>query len=266
MAVDVRVRRFAQSDAERTLLRIYDPAQRENLAKAMGEYYTKLKTDTQSITSEDVKKLLRTAFKAYSTQTADTLDIFEQYRIFTGKHIYNMRETHPNVATLKHKHAKARQELGDVAEPLNNLRTLLAIHEAEAGTLTQQIHAYEGDPEDSEVIALAARLTSVEGIIEEAKGNLANIQKRAQELDATISRLEINITLLEALGRMAVSTNTASSVSDSLGGDAGKRNIQRLQAQLEAATEIAGETPDEKALNNIALAEKVKAIQGGTYA
>lgn len=266
MTVNIHVRRFAQSDAERTLLRTGDPTQRENLEKAMAEYYAKLKAETQSITSEDVEKLLRVAFKAHITQTAQTLDIFEQYRIFTGKHIYNMHETHPGVATLKHKHAKARQELGEVAEPLNNLQTLLVIHEAEADTLTRQIHGYKGNPEDSEVIAWAARLTSIEGIIEEAKGNLANIQKRAQELDATISRLEVNITQLEALGRMAVSTNSAYSVSDSLGGDAGKRNIQRLQAQLEAATEIAGETPDEKALNNIALAEKVKAIQGGTYA
>lgn len=266
MTVNIHVRRFAQSDAERTLLRTSDPTQRENLKKAMAEYYAKLKGDTQTVTSEDVKKLLRVAFKAYTTQTAQTLDIFEQYRIFTGKHIYTMYETHPNVASLKHKHAKARQELGEVAEPLNNLRTLLVTHEAEANTLTQQIHGYKGDPEDSEVIGLAARLTRVEGIIKEAKGNLASINTHVQELDATISTLEININQLEALGRMAVSTNTVSSLSGSLGGDAGKRNIQRFQAQLEAASEIAGETPDEQALNNIALAEKVKAIQGGNYA
>lgn len=266
MPVDIRVRRFAQSDAERTLLRTFDPAQWENLKKAMAEYYGKLKADAQSIETEDVKKLLRVAFKAYTTQTAQTLDIFEQYRIFTGKHIYTMHETHPNVASLKHKHAKARQELGEVAEPLNNLRTLLVTHEAEANTLTQQIHAYKGNPEDSEVIGLAARLTRVEGIIKEAKSNLANIYTHVQELDATISSLEININQLEALGRIAVSTNTVSNISDGLGGDAGKRNIQRLQTQLEAAAEIAGETPDEKALNNIALAEKVKAIQGGNYA
>lgn len=266
MTVNIHVRRFAQSDAERTLLRTGDPTQRENLKKAMAEYYAKLKADAQTVTTEDVEKLLRVAFKAYITQTAETLDIFEQYRIFTGKHIYNMHETHPGVATLKHKHAKARQELGEVAEPLNNLRTLLAIHEAEADTLTRQIHGYKGNPEDSEVIAWAARLTSVEGIIKEAKGNLVNIQKQAQELDATISTLEININQLEALGRLAVSTSTASSISDNLGGDAGKRNIQRLQTQLEAAAEAAGETPDEQALNNIALAEKVKAIQGGNYA
>ena len=266
MPVDIRVRRFAQSDAERTLLRTFDPTQRENLKKAMSEYYAKLKADAQSIATEDVKKLLRAAFKAYTTQTVQTLDIFEQYQIFTGKHIYTMHETHPNIASLKHKHAKARQELGEVTEPLNNLRTLLATHEAEANTLAQQIHAYKGNPEDSEVIALAARLTRVEGIIKEAKGNLANIHTHVQELDATISTLEISINLLEALGRIAVSTNTVSNISDSLGGDAGKRNVQRFQSQMEAAAEIAGETPEEQALNNIALAEKVKAIQGGSYA
>lgn len=266
MTANIHVRRFAQSDAERTLLRTFDPTQRENLKKAMAEYYAKLKADAQPVTTEDVENLLRAAFKTYTTQTAETLDIFEQYRIFTGKHIYTMHETHSGVASLKHKHAKARQELGEVAEPLNNLRTLLAIHEAEADTLTRQIHGYKGNPEDSEVIAWAARLTSVERIIKEAKGNLASIRNHVQELDANITSLEININQLEALGRMAVSTNTASDISDSLGGDAGKRNVQRLQSQLEAATEIAGATPEEQALNNIALAEKVKAIQGGNYA
>ena len=123
MTVNIHVRRFAQSDAERTLLRTGDPTQRENLKKAMAEYYAKLKADAQTVTTEDVEKLLRVAFKAYITQTVETLDIFEQYRIFTGKHIYNMHETHPGVATLKHKHAKARQELGDVTAPISNLRT-----------------------------------------------------------------------------------------------------------------------------------------------
>lgn len=253
MPLDIRVRRFAQSDAERTLLRTFDPAQRENLKKAMAEYYVKLKADAQNITTEDIEKLLRAAFKVHTTQTAPTLNIFEQYRIFTGKHIYTMRETHPNVASLKHEHAKARQELGAASEPLNNLRTLLATHEAESGTLTQQIHAYKGDPEDGVVIGWAARLTSVEKIIEETKSTLANIDKNVQELDATISSLEININLLEALGRITASINTVSSISDSLGGDEAKRNIHWLQYQVEAATEIAGETPDEQELKTTLL-------------
>lgn len=117
MGVDIRVRRFAQSDAERTLMHTIDKGNCAPLANALSNYYKKLKADEQSITKEDLEELLRVAFRISIRQANRKLDLLDKYQAFKGKHLYNMRETHPNTATLKHLHAQARQELGEVAEP-----------------------------------------------------------------------------------------------------------------------------------------------------
>jgi hypothetical protein len=83
-----------------------------------------------------------------------------------------------------------------------------------------------------------------------------------QALDANITTLEININQLEALGRIANSASTASSIADSLGGEDASRNIKKLESQLEAAAEIASESPEERELTNLVLVEKVKQIKG----
>ena len=262
MSVDIRVRRFAQSDAERTLMHTTDERNRAPLTDALNRYYKKLKADEKSVTKEDLEELLRVAFYVSTRQSNRNLDIIDQYNAFKGKHLYNMRETHPNTATLKHLHAQARQELGEVAEPHGNLQNLLASYQSEYDTLTRQIGNYGGELDDPEVIEKAARHTFLEGSIEHIKKSLSDIKGHMQTLDANITTLEININQLEALGRIANSASTASSISDSLGGEDASRSIKKLESQLEAAAEIASESPEEKELNNLALVEKVKQIKG----
>lgn len=58
------------------------------------------------------------------------------------------------------------------------------------------------------------------------------------------------------------SASTASSIADSLGGEDASRNIKKLESQLEAAAEIASESPEERELTNLVLVEKVKQIKG----
>lgn len=262
MGVDIRVRRFAQSDAERTLMHTIDKGNCVPLANALSNYYKKLKADERSITKEDLEELLRVAFRISIRQASRKLDLLDQYQAFKGKHLYNMRETHPNTATLKHLHAQARQELGEVAEPHGNLQNLLASYRNEYEALSRQIHAYGGNPEDPEVLEMAARYTSLQGSIEHIKKSIDDIKRHMQALDANITTLEININQLEALGRIANSASTASSIADSLGGEDASRNIKKLESQLEAAAEIASESPEEKELNNLVLVEKVKKIKG----
>lgn len=45
-------------------------------------------------------------------------------------------------------------------------------------------------------------------------------------------------------------------------GEDASRNIKKLESKLEAAAEIASESPEEKELNNLVLVEKVKQIKG----
>lgn len=99
MGVDIRVRRFAQSDAERTLMHTIDKGNRAPLANALSNYYKKLKADERSITKEDLEELLRVAFRISIRQASRKLDLLDQYQAFKGKHLYNMRETHPNTPT-----------------------------------------------------------------------------------------------------------------------------------------------------------------------
>ena len=261
MSVNIQVRRFAQGDTGRTLLHTTDPHQRAVLEKSMRDYYAKLKTNAQEITEEDLEKLLRPAFQAYRGRTARSLDIIDQYKFFKGKHVYDMPETHPDTKHLKHQHAKAWQELGEVAEPLNNLRALLANYNAEKNNLNYQIHKYSGNPEDAEVLELAARLTRVEDDIKHAESSILEIQKHVQSLDANINTIEINLNQLEALGGIANSAAIASSISSNLDNGDVSRNIKVLQTRLEAAAELTSETPDEKALTNLMLVEKVKKIK-----
>lgn len=159
MGVDIRVRRFAQSDAERTLMHTIDKGNRAPLANALSNYYKKLKADERSITKEDLEELLRVAFHISIRQASRKLDLLDKYQAFKGKHLYNMRETHPNTATLKHLHAQARQELGEVAEPHGNLQNLLASYRNEYEALSRQIHAYGGNSDDPEVLEMAHALT-----------------------------------------------------------------------------------------------------------
>lgn len=262
MGVDIRVRRFAQSDAERTLMHTIDKGNRAPLANALSNYYKKLKADEKSITKEDLEELLRAAFHISIRQASRKLDLLDKYQAFKGKHLYNMRETHPNTATLKHLHAQARQELGEVAEPHGNLQNLLASYRNEYEALSRQIHAYGGNPDDPEVLEMAARYTSLQGSIEHIQKSIDDIKRHMQALDANITTLEININQLEALGRIANSASTASSIADSLGGEDASRNIKKLESQLEAAAEIASESPEERELTNLVLVEKVKQIKG----
>lgn len=67
MGVDIRVRRFAQSDAERTLMHTIDKGNRAPLANALSNYYKKLKADERSIT----RKTLKNSSASHSASASD---------------------------------------------------------------------------------------------------------------------------------------------------------------------------------------------------